>query len=146
MGNLTRDPEIKYTAKGTAVCEISIAVNKTWKDQSGAKQEKVSFFGCSAFGKTAEVIAEHFKKGKPILIEGELTQDTWEDKESGKKREKTKVQIDSFQFVGGRDEGGTSAPRQSAKPADRQAARPASPPPRPPADPDLDAAEDDIPF
>jgi single-strand DNA-binding protein len=113
MGNLTRDPELKHLPRGTAVCELSLAVNKVWKDDQGQKQERASFFGCVAYGSTAENLAKYFSKGKPILIEGELTQETWEDKETGKKREKTKVRIERFEFVGGNasDNGGkTSSP------------------------------------
>lgn len=125
MGNLTRDPEVKYTQKGTAISELSIAVSKKWKDDAGKMQEKTCFVSATAFGRTAEVIGEHFKKGKPIFIEGELTQDQWEDKDTGKKREKTKVAIQSFQFVGGSDEkqsgnGGQSSPRPAAKPAPKE--------------------------
>jgi single-strand DNA-binding protein len=121
MGNLTRDPELKTLPRGKAVCELSLAVNKTWKDDNGQKQERTSFFGCSAFGSTAENLAKYFSKGKPILIEGELTQETWEDKETGKKREKTKVRVERFEFVGGNNDnrgggdnrqgGQSSAPR-----------------------------------
>jgi single-strand DNA-binding protein len=144
MGNLTRDPELKFLPRGTAVCELSLAVNKVWKDDSGQKQERTSFFGCSAFGSTAENLAKYFSKGKPILIEGELTQETWEDKETGKKREKTKVRVERFEFVGGNDNrhGGQS----SAAPAERTERRkePATPPraPRPMDTEDMD----DIPF
>jgi single-strand DNA-binding protein len=146
MGNLTRDPELKHLPRGTAVCELSLAVNKTWKDDSGQKQERTSFFGCSAFGSTAENLAKYFSKGKPILIEGELTQETWEDKETGKKREKTKVRIERFEFVGGQargesDQGGQSS-AAPAKPFERRS-QPAAPPraPRP-----MDTEDDDIPF
>jgi single-strand DNA-binding protein len=140
MGNLTRDPELKHLPRGTAVCELSLAVNKTWKDDSGQKQERTSFFGCSAFGSTAENLAKYFSKGKPILIEGELTQETWEDKETGKKREKTKVRIERFEFVGGNDNrqgGQSSAPR----PDNEERRRPAYKAP-------LDELDDqsDIPF
>ncbi len=139
MGNLTRDPELKHLPRGTAVCELSLAVNKTWKDDSGQRQERTSFFGCSAFGSTAENLAKYFSKGKPILIEGELTQETWEDKETGKKREKTKVRVERFEFVGGNDNrqgGQSSAPR----PDNEERRRPAKAP--------LDELDDqsDIPF
>lgn len=102
MGNLTADPELKYTGKGMAIVGISVAVNRKWKDkETGEMQEEVSFIGCDAFGKTAETISQYFTKGKPILLEGRLKQDSWEDKESGQKRHKTKVVIDSFTFLPG---------------------------------------------
>jgi single-strand DNA-binding protein len=142
MGNLTRDPELKHLPRGTAVCELSLAVNKTWKDDSGQRQERTSFFGCSAFGSTAENLAKYFSKGKPILIEGELTQETWEDKETGKKREKTKVRVERFEFVGGNDNrqgGQSSAPRP-----DNEERRRPNPAPRPAP---MDTEDmDDIPF
>jgi single-strand DNA-binding protein len=143
MGNLTRDPELKHLPRGTAVCELSLAVNKTWKDDNGQKQERTSFFGGVAFGSTAENLAKYFSKGKPILIEGELTQETWEDKETGKKREKTKVRVERFEFVGGpkgqADQGGqSSAPRP-----DNEERRRPNPEPRPEP---MDTEDDDIPF
>lgn len=100
-GNITRAVEVTYTPKGNAVCEIGIAINKTWTDsQTGEKKEKVSFHDCRAWGRTAEFIEKYFSKGKPILIQGELSQDEWEDKETGKKRRKTLVLIERVEFAG----------------------------------------------
>jgi single-strand DNA-binding protein len=99
-GNLTRDPELKYTPKGTAVCKCSVAVNEVWKTEAGEKQERVHFFDLEAWGRTAETIAQYFTKGKPILIQGKLKQDTWDDRETGQKRSKVKITIDSFEFCG----------------------------------------------
>ena len=115
-GNLTRDPELRYTPKGTAVCQFSVAVNRTWKNEAGEQQEDVSFVECSAFGRTAENIAKFFKKGVKILLEGRLKQETWDDKQTGQKRSKLGVIVDTFYFMGRREESG-SAP----------AARPAAP-------------------
>ena len=148
MGNLTRDPEIKYTPKGTAIANFGIAVNRTFTPEGGEKREEVTFIDLEAWGRTAEVIGEYFKKGRPIYVEGRLKLDQWDDKTSGKKMSKLRVVVDSFEFLGGREGGpgggGESAPEaRSAPPATRRAP---SPPPRPPADPDLDAAPDDIPF
>ena len=98
-GNMTRDPEIRYTPKGTAVCEIAIAITKKFKDQTGNMQEQTSFIDCTAFGVRAEAIGKYFAKGNPILIQGELKQDTWEDKQSGQKRSKLKVMIEGFGFT-----------------------------------------------
>lgn len=147
MGNLTRDPELKTLPRGTSVCELSLAVNKTWKDDQGQKHERASFFGCVAFGSTAENLAKYFSKGKPILIEGELAQETWDDKETGKKREKTKVRVERFEFVGGNNDRGGSDNRQGGQasaPAPSSAARPSRPAYKEPLD-ELDD-QSDIPF
>ncbi len=98
MGNLTRDPDLKYLATGMAVCEINVACNTSWYDfKAKEKKERVDFIEVIAFGKTAEVIGEHFKKGRKILVCGSIQQDRWEDKE-GKKRSKTKVKCEEFFF------------------------------------------------
>ena len=118
MGNLTRDPELKYTPKGTAIAKIGMAVNRKWKTESGEDREEVTFVDVDAFGRTAEVIGQHFKKGRPILVEGRLKTDSWDDKQSGQKRSKLGVVLESFQFIGGKSEdgGSSSEPRpQEAK-------------------------------
>lgn len=99
-GNLTRDPEMRYTPKGAAITNISIAVNEVWTDDQGEKHEKVHFFDVDVWGKRAEVVAQYFYKGKPILITGKLKQETWDDKETGKPRSKIKIVMDSFDFCG----------------------------------------------
>ena len=100
-GNLTRDMDLRYTPKGTAVGEFAIAVNRKWKDQqAGEMKEEVVFLECQAWSRQAEVIADHFKKGSPILIEGRLAQDKWTDKETGKERTKTLVVVEQFEFCG----------------------------------------------
>ena len=105
MGNLTRDPEMRYLPSNTAVAQIGLAVNDRWKDkQSGEWKDKANFIDCEAFGNTAENINKFFSKGRPILIEGKLRLDQWED-QSGNKRSKLKVVIDRFEFVGGREDG-----------------------------------------
>src|SRR3954462_14677595 len=106
MGNLTRDPQMKYLPSQTAVVDFGLACNRKYKTQSGEQKEEVTFVDCSAFGRTAEVINEYFKKGKPIFIEGRLRYETWEDKQGGGKRHKLSVHIDNFQFIGGRDGAG----------------------------------------
>lgn len=106
-GRLTRDPEIKYTPKGTAVCEFGVAVNRTWKSESGEKKEEVTFLDVTFFGKTGEAIAQYFKKGQPIYLEGRLKLDQWDDKQSGAKRSKVGVVGESFQFVGGKGDSET---------------------------------------
>lgn len=101
MGNLTRDPELKYLDSGTALTKFTVAVNRTWKSKQGEKKEEVSFIDCTAWGRTAEVIAEYFAKGDPIMVEGHLKQESWETAE-GQKRSKLGVQVEAFQFVGGK--------------------------------------------
>src|SRR4051794_22901183 len=106
MGNLTRDPQMKYLPSQTAVVEFGLACNRKYKTQSGEQKEEVTFVDCTAFGRTGEVINQYFTKGKPIFIEGRLKYDQWEDKQGGGKRHKLTVVVDNFQFVGGRDGGG----------------------------------------
>lgn len=155
MGNLTRDPEIKYTPKGTAIAQIGLAVNRVYSlPDSGEKREEVTFIDVEAYGKQAETIGEYCKKGRPLYVEGRLRLDTWDDKASGQKRSKLKVVLESFQFLGSREGGPGGGGGGSADYADSHAAPPPSQQqhrapsraPRPPADPDLDAQPDDIPF
>jgi single-strand DNA-binding protein len=101
-------PELRVTPKGTAVCQIGIAVNSTYKDREGNAKEEVTFVDVDVFGRQAEVIAKYMAKGRPILIEGRLKLDSWESKE-GEKRSKLKVILENFQFVGSRGEGGGDA-------------------------------------
>lgn len=107
MGNLTRDPELRYTPSNTPVVQIGIAVNRRWRSNEGEQQEETTFIDCEGWGRTAEVINEYLRKGRPIFVEGRLKLDQWDDKE-GNKRSKLKVVIETFQFVDskGGDEGG----------------------------------------
>lgn len=131
IGNLTRDIELKYLPKGTAVCNLSLAVNRRWKNEVGEEKEDVYFAECKAFGKQAETIAQYVKKGHPLMVEGRLTREEWDDKKTGEKRSTTRIMIETFQFLKGRDEGAAPAPRRESAPA-------------PAPKPDLDA--DDLPF
>lgn len=113
MGRLTRDPEVRYTNSGMAVVDMSLAVNRFRRNQDGQQQEEVSFIEVTAFGKQAETMGQYMKKGKPIFVEGHLRQDSWEDKETGKKRSKLGVVLDRFEFIdsaGGGNSGGGAAP------------------------------------
>jgi single stranded DNA-binding protein len=85
MGNLTRDPELRYTPKGTAVAKIGLAVNRQWKSESGEQKEEVTFIDIEAWGRQAEVISQYMKKGSPLFIEGRLKLDSWEDKNTKQK-------------------------------------------------------------
>jgi len=129
IGNLTRDVELKHLPKGTAVCNLSLAVNRRWKNEAGEEKEDVYFAECKAFGKQAETIAQYVRKGHPLLVEGRLTREEWDDKKTGDKRSTTRIMIETFQFLKGRDEGAAPAPRAQAPTAPK---------------PDLDA--DDLPF
>jgi single-strand DNA-binding protein len=106
MGNLTRDPQLKYLPSQTAVAEFGLACSRKFKGQNGEEREEVTFVDCSAFGRTGEVINQYFTKGKPIFVEGRLKYDSWEDKQGGGKRSKMSVVVENFQFIGGRDGGG----------------------------------------
>ena len=106
-GHLTRDPELRYTPKGTAVAKIGLAVNRTWTTESGEKKEEVSFIDVEAWGRQGEVIAQYLKKGRPLLIEGRLKLDSWEDKTTHAKLSKLKVVLESFSFI---DSKGPDAP------------------------------------
>lgn len=99
MGNLCNDVELKYSASGTAIGNFSVAVNEKWK-KDGVEQEHVNFIEVTAFGKTAETIADHLGKGSPIFIEGKLKQERWEDKKTQQKRSKVKIDCWRFQFIG----------------------------------------------
>ena len=99
-GNITRAPELRYTPGGKAVCEIGLAVNRQWKTESGEKKEAVTFVDCTAWAGTAETISKHLRKGDPILIDGRLDMEQWEDKTTKEKRQKLAVTIESFSFIG----------------------------------------------
>jgi single-strand DNA-binding protein len=154
IGNLTRDPEIKYTPKGTAIADIGLAVNRNYTTESGEKREEVTFIDVTLWGRVAEIVGEYCKKGRPLFVEGRLQLDTWDDKATGQKRSKLKVVGDNIQLLGGRETGGGGGGgggehgegRSEARPQSRPAGKPAAPPQRPPVDPDLDAPDDDIPF
>lgn len=152
-GNLTRDPELRYTPKGTAVAKIALAINRTWKDESGQQKEEVTFVDVDAFGRQAEVISQYLKKGRPILVEGRLKLDQWDDKQTNQKRSRLGVVLESFQFLdsGGTREGGGggfsnpgAAPQSQSRPA--PANRPAASPPPASEDSMPPDAEDDVPF
>ena len=104
IGNLTRDPELKHLPNGTAVCDIGIAINRTWNDDSGAKKEETTFVDVTFWGKTAETVSKYCGKGDPIFIEGRLTVESWVDKDSGQNRSKMKVTGEGFQFLKGKDQ------------------------------------------
>ena len=157
MGNLTRDPEVRYTPKGTAVAALGLAVNRIWTTESGEKKEEVTFVDVEVWGRQAETAGEYLSKGRPVFIEGRLRLDTWDDKETGQKRSKLKVVGERIQFLG--------APRQGAEfkdtvpasdPAHRTARSQAAVPPAEAAsseaapaetaEPPANSGDDNIPF
>jgi len=142
IGNLTRDPEVRYTPKGTAVADIGVAVNRVYSGEDGEKKEEVTFVDVTLWGRQAEVAQEYLKKGRQVFIEGRLQLDTWDDKQTGQKRSRLRVVAENMQMLGSRGEseaGSTAASTQR---------RTTPPPPQrqTPKDPDLDAEPDDIPF
>ena len=106
MGNITRDPEVRYTPKGTAVTDISLAINRSFNSDDGERREETTFVDITFWGRQAEVIGEYMKKGRPLYVEGRLQLDSWEDKTSGQQRSRLKVVGENFQFLGGRDDAG----------------------------------------
>ena len=109
VGNLTRDPEVKYISSGSAVAELGLAVNRTWYDkQQNQKREETTFVDVTVWGRTAEVAGEYLSKGRPVLIEGRLQLDTWDDRETGKKRSKLRVVGENMTMLSGGGGGGGS--------------------------------------
>lgn len=99
MGHLTRDPEIKYLTSGSPVGNFSLAVNERYKDKQGEQREDVAFIECEVWGTQAENCGKYLEKGQAVLVEGKLKQESWEDKDSGKKRSKLKVVAHRVQFL-----------------------------------------------
>ena len=133
IGNLTRDPELRTTPKGTAIATFSLAVNRTYRDESGASHDETTFVDIEAWGKQAELVSKYLTKGSPCMIEGRLRLDTWEDKTSGQKRSRLKVVLDNVQFLNRAPAHGEStAPRTTGQP--------------PPAAPASDDISEDVPF
>lgn len=163
LGNLTRDPEITYTPKGTAIAAFGMAMNRQWTNDKGEKLEEVTFCDITFFGRLAEVIGEYVKKGHKLHVEGRLQLDQWDDKQTGKKRQALRIIGENMTLLNN-EKRATSEDRsdhsRKAPPPRGDVDEPetaptthtppprTTPPParRPPADPDLDAAEDDIPF
>ena len=106
IGNLTRDPEVRYTPKGSAVCDIGLAMNRVYKSESGEKVEEVTFVDVTLWGTTAELAGKWLHKGRPVFIEGRLQMDSWEDKATGQKRTRLKVVGEAMQFLGSAQGGG----------------------------------------
>ena len=149
IGNLTRDPEVKHTAKGTVVADLGLAINRVWYNEQNQKQEDTTFVDVTLWGRQAEVAQQYLSKGSPCYIEGRLNLDTWDDKTTGQKRSKLKVVGETLQLLGSKPGGGNNSggdyserPQQSASPQQRS-----GPPQGASAAPANDYQEDDdIPF
>ena len=140
IGNLTRDPELRYTPKGTAIAKIGLAVNRVWTNEAGEKKEEVTFVDVDAFGRTAENVGQYMRKGRPIMIEGRLRLDQWDDKQTGQKRSRLGVVAETVQFLGGAPGAG-----EASAPAAPRAARPAAAPAAEAGDSEP-PHDDDVPF
>jgi single-strand DNA-binding protein len=150
MGNLTRDPEMKYTSSNTAIANFGLAINRRWVTPEGEKKEETTFVDCEAYGRTAENIGKFLQKGRPLFVEGRLKLDQWTDKNDNSKRSKMKVVVENFQFIdsgkgqaGGGSGGGDEAGGGDERPAPRVQTRPAG---RPAQQAAPEITEDDIPF
>jgi single-strand DNA-binding protein len=142
IGNVTRDPEVKFTPKGSAVADLGLAINRVYTNQSGEKTEEVTYVDVELWGRLAEIAGEYAKKGRPIFIEGRLRLDSWEDKQSGQKRNRLKVVGEGLQLLGSRP-GGAAEGADYEGEGEASAAKPSRPAPArsAPSEPD-----DDIPF
>lgn len=145
IGNLTRDPELRYTPNGKAVADISLAINRVWVNDAGQKQEDTTFVEVTLWGRQAELAQQYLTKGRGAYVEGRLQMDTWDDKETGKKRSKLKIVGDTLQFLpdgrGGAPSSGNAQSSHSAPPQRSGPPRGASAAPQ-----DDFQDEDDIPF
>ncbi len=146
IGNVTRDPEVKFTPKGSAVTDVSLAINRNYTLDNGEKREETTYVDVELWGRLAEIAGEYAKKGRPLYIEGRLRMDTWEDKTSGQKRSRMKVVGENLQLLGGRPSGGSGGGdyegggHQESRPPQRAARPPA------PQAPSSSEPDDDIPF
>jgi single-strand DNA-binding protein len=153
IGNLTRDPELRVTPKGTAVCQFGLAVNRQYKDESGATRDETAFIDIEAWGKQGELVSKYLQKGSPAFVEGRLRFDSWEDKQTGQKRNKLKVVLENVQFLSRGGGGAAAAAGTGEAPvvagSDETPVEPVSPPARAaarPPGPGPQKVEDDVPF
>lgn len=158
MGNVTRDPEVRYTPKGTAVTEVGLAVNRVFTAENGERREETTFVDVTVWGRLAEIAGDYAKKGRPVFFEGRLQLDTWDDKQTGQKRSKLRVVAENLVLLGSRpDSGGGEGggggragghgpgpgARQRPAPAEDHAPRGGGEPPAPHGE---EPEEDEIPF
>ena len=151
LGNITRDLEVRYTPKGTAVCDLGMAVNRIRTGDNGERIEEVTYVDVTLWGRQAELAGQYLSKGRSVFIEGRLQLDQWDDKQTGQKRSRLRVVGENMQFIGGQGgsggtQGGSSAPRQQAPPSEQQQAPPQSSQGGAAAAENFDNDDDDIPF
>ncbi len=144
LGNLTRDPEVRYTPKGSAVCDLGIAINRQYTLDSGEKREEVTYVDVVLWSRLAEIAGEYLKKGRPIFIEGRLQLDTWDDKQSGQKRSKLRVIGETMQLLGGRPPGAGGGTAEAGEGGRESRSSKPAPPPKTGAAAEPD--DDEIPF
>jgi len=133
IGNLGKDPELRYTPGGQAVATFSLATSEKWRDKDGVMQDRTEWHNIVVWGRQAEIAKEYLAKGRPVYLEGRIQTRSWEDKD-GNKRYTTEIVAQRLQFLGGRDQGGGQAPSGGD-----------TPPEAPPAG-DLGNDDDDLPF
>ena len=147
IGNLTRDPELRYTPKGTAVAELGLAINRVWNNEQGQRQEETTFVDVTLWARQAELAQQYLTKGNPVYIEGRLSLDTWDDKTTGQKRSKLKVIGENLQFLPTGNKAGGGPPQGGGGSSARAPQQRSGPPQGATAAPQEDfQEEDDIPF
>jgi single-strand DNA-binding protein len=152
IGNLTRDPELRVTPKGTSICQFGLAVNRQFKDESGATRDETTFVDIEAWGKQGELVSKYLTKGSPAFVEGRLKLDQWEDKQSGQKRSRLKIVLENVQFLGRSGGAGGGAPGAPAEESEQGSEPRFTPPPargnvaRPQAAPAPENLDEDVPF
>lgn len=149
IGNITRDPEVKYTPKGSAVTDLGLAINRFYTTDTGEKREEVTFVDVTLWGRQAEIAGEYCKKGRSVYIEGRLQLDSWEDKTSGQKRNKLRVVGENLQLLGSRPGASTGSEQGEEERNYHRSSRPHSTPgnrPSPPSSAQMNDEEDDVPF
>jgi single-strand DNA-binding protein len=115
LGNLTRDPELRYTPKQTPVVELALALNRVWTDQNGVKQEDTTFVDVVLWGRQAEIAGQYLRKGSPIFVEGRIQMDSWTDKQTGEKRNRLKVVGENLQLLPSKENPPPSRPPQRTR-------------------------------
>ncbi|HNQ74647.1 MAG TPA: single-stranded DNA-binding protein [Verrucomicrobiota bacterium] len=143
VGNLTRDPDLRYTPKGTAIAKIGLAVNRVWTNEAGERKEEVTFVDVDIFGRTAENVGKYMRKGRPILIEGRLRLDQWDDKQTGQKKSRLGVVAETVQFLGSPGGGGAGEGEEGGS---RRSASTSTPPSGESPEADASLEGDDVPF
>jgi len=154
LGNLTRDPEIRYTPKGTAVTDLGMAINRIRTGDSGERIEEVTYVDVTLWGRTAELAGQYLSKGRSVFIEGRLQLDQWDDKATGQKRSRLRVVGENMQFIGGQGQGGGGGNAQGGNQQQSKSAQQQQQPPGDSVPPQsggaaassFDDDADDIPF